>query len=146
MAKGISYHTKTNDWYDNGGQLELEITEKWRPAETPNWVNFEQAIGADLYHGFKKCFCFPIFTNKIVTFDWDISYSLHSQILSEDWKYFAPEESRMYDTGKSIEHWIKLYWKSMMTLEQYLQKKPYPEPQILIFECVPKEIIRLYEK
>jgi hypothetical protein len=55
------------------------------------------------------------------------------------------EEALDFDTGKSIEHWVAKYWESMMTLEEYLEKRPYEKPEISIFESVPKEIIQVCE-
>ena len=78
-------------------------------------------------------FCFPIFVNKILVFDGDISLSIYDQAFYEDLKDFD-EEALNFDTGENIEYWIKLYWDSVMTLEDYF------------IESVPKEIIQVCEE
>lgn len=141
MSGGIKYSTKSNNRYSNGGRVKFKITELLRPSNTPDWLNFKEAIGVDISNRFSKSFCFPRFTDKILVFDGDISLSIYDQAFYEDFKDFD-EEALNFDTGETIEYWIKLYWKSMMTLEDYLIKKPYSKPEVLIFESVPKEIIQ----
>lgn len=145
MSGGIKYSTKSNNRYSNGGRVKFEITELLRPSNTPDWLNFKEAIGVDITNRFSKSFCFPIFTGKILVFDGDISLSIYDQAFYEDFKDFD-EEALNFDTGETIEYWIKLYWKSMMTLEDYLIKKPYSKPEVLIFESVPKKIIQVCEE
>ncbi|MCM3055708.1 DNA polymerase III [Caldifermentibacillus hisashii] len=145
MSGGIKYSTKSNNRYSNGGRVKFEITELLRPSNIPDWLNFKEAIGVDLSNRFSKSFCFPIFTDKILVFDGDISLSIYDQAFYEDFKDFD-EEALNFDTGETIEYWVKLYWKSMMLLEDYLIKKPYSKPEVLIFESVPKEIIQVCEK
>lgn len=145
MIGGIKYSTKSNNRYSNGGKVKLEITEQLRPFDTPDWLNFKEAIGVDLTNRFSRSFCFPIFTEKILVFNGDISLSIYDQAFYEDLKDFD-EEALNFDTGKDIEHWIKLYWDSMMTLEEYLRKRPYPKPEVLIFVSVPKEFIQVCEE
>lgn len=145
MIGGIKYSTKSNNRYSNGGRVKFEITELLRPSNTPDWLNFKEAIGVDMTNRFSKSFGFPIFTDKILVFDGDISLSIYDQAFYEDLKDFD-EEALNFDTGETIEYWIKLYWNSMKTLEDYLIKKPYPKPEVLIFESVPKEIIQVCEE
>ena len=71
--------------------------------------------------------------------------SIYDQAFYDDFKDFD-EEALNFDTEASIEHWIKLYWDSMVTLEEYLLKRPYPKPEVLVFESIPKEIIRVCEE
>lgn len=145
MSGGIKYSTKSNNRYSNGGRVKFEITELLRPSNTPDWLNFKEAIGVDISNRFSKSFCFPIFTDKILVFDGDISLSIYDQAFYEDFKDFD-EEALNFDTGETIEYWIKLYWKSMMKLEDYLINKPYSKLEVLIFESVPKEIIQVCEE
>lgn len=56
------------------------------------------------------------------------------------------EEALNFDTGESIKYWIKLYGDGLMTLDEYQGKKPYPKPEVLVFEPVPKEIIQVCEE
>ena len=145
MNGGINYSTKSNNRYSNGGKVKFDITEQLRPPNIPVWLNFKEAIGVDLVNRFSKSFCFPVFTDKIRVFNGDISLSIYDQAFYEDLKDFD-EEALNFDTGESLEYWIKLYWDSMSTVEEYLRKQPYPNPEALIFTSVPKEIIRLCEE
>ncbi|QCT01668.1 hypothetical protein E6C60_0949 [Paenibacillus algicola] len=145
MQEGIQSFTESNNRYSNGGRVKIEKTESLRPVNTPNWVNFKEAIGVDISNRFFKSYCFPVFTDKIRVFDADISISIYDQAFYDDFNAFD-EEALNFDTGKSIEYWIKLYWDSMMTLQEYFLKRPYPKPEILVFESIPKEIIRVCEK
>ncbi|ALA53234.1 hypothetical protein DB29_02406 [Shouchella clausii] len=70
--------------------------------------------------------------------------NIYDQSFYEDLKE-TDEEALNFNTGRSIEYWIKEYWESMVALEQYFQKKPYPKPEILIFEDVLNQIIRVCE-
>lgn len=90
-------------------------------------------------------FCFPIFTDKIFVFDSEISLSIYDQAFYEDMKVFD-EEALNFDTGEAIENWIEQYWKSMIPLKDYLRERPYPKPEVLIFEPVPKKIISFCEE
>ncbi|KRV46074.1 hypothetical protein [Bacillus sp. TH007] len=145
MNSGIKYSTKSNHRYSNGGRVKLEITENLRPSNIPKWINFKEAIGADIINLFTESFCFPIYTDKIFVFDSEISLSIYDQAFYEDMKEFD-EEALNFDTGETIEYWIGQYWKSMIPLKDYLRKRPYPKSEILIFEPVPKEIISFCEE
>lgn len=145
MSGGINHTTKSNNRYSAGGRVKLDVTERFRPLNTPNWVNFREAIGVDMVNRFTKSFCFPDFTSKILVFDGDISLSIYDQAFYEDLKD-TDEEALNFDTGESLEHWVKLYWDSLMTLDEYKAKKPYAKPEVLVFESVPKEIIQLCEE
>lgn len=144
LKSGISHLTKSNYWYGNGGEVKLHLTNQFRPLGTPLWIDFKIAVGINLYPHKPRSFCFPVFSDKILVFDGDISMSIYDQAFYEDLKD-TDEEALNFDTGKSIEHWIKLYWDSMLTLEEYNAKKTYPKPEVLIFEAIPKEIIQLCE-
>lgn len=142
--EGIKSTTKSNHVYGNGGSINLDVTEQFRPVGAPDWIDFKKTIRADITNRFSKSFYFPVFTNKIKVFNGEISLNIYDQAFYEDLKY-TDEEALNFDTGESIEHWIKKYWESMVSLEQYLENKPYKEPEILIFEDVPKQIIKVCE-
>ncbi|GAC43527.1 hypothetical protein [Paenibacillus popilliae] len=142
MREGISFQTKSNNWYGNGGEVKNSITNMLKPSGTPLWIDFKKALGVNLTPHKPQSFCFPIFTDKIRVFDGDISLSIYDQAFYEDLKDFD-EEALNFDTGESVEHWIIQYWNSMVTLEEYLVQKPYPKPEVLVFESVPKEIIQV---
>lgn len=144
MDRGINYTTKSNNWYGNGGEIKSQIADMLKPLNAPIWVNFQKAIGVNLEPHKPKSFYFPIFTDKILVFDGNITMNIYDQSFYEDNK-FTFEEALDFDTGESLEHWIKLYWNSMMTLEEYLLKKPYLKPEVLVFESIPKEIIGVCE-
>jgi len=101
--------------------VNFEITERSIPSNTPYWVNFKKTVCVDVINRFTKSFCFPIFTDKILAFNGDISLSIYDQAFYDNLKDF--------DTGENIEHWIKLYWDSVISLEEYLNRKPYPIPK-----------------
>ena len=102
---------------------------------------FNIAFGAELKQPAESHLRFPMFSDKILVFNKDISSDL-----------FAYKEDQ-YDGGKgcftvglpSKEDLIKQYWESMNTLDEYLKHKPYKNPQILIFETVPAKLIEFIE-
>ncbi|WP_335926087.1 DNA polymerase III [Paenibacillus agilis] len=144
LKNGINHLTKSNYWYGNGGEVKLCLTNQLRPPGLPSWIDFKKAIGVDLKLHKPKSFSFPTFTDKVLVFDGDISLSIYDQVFYEDLKD-TDEEALNFDTGESIEHWVKLYWNSMMVLDEYKAKKPYPRPEILVFESIPQEIIKVQE-
>ena len=145
VQNGIQSTTKSNHRYGNGGRVKMEITDCLRPSHIPAWVDFREAIGVDLTNRFSRSFCFPVFTDKILVFDGDISLSIYDQAFYEDLKDFD-EETLNFDTGENIEHWIALYWESMMTLNEYFSQKPYRKPEVLVFDPIPKELINICEE
>jgi hypothetical protein len=142
LNNGISYLTKSNLRYGNGGKVKQDITNKLKPVDLPMWVDFDKAIGVDLNNRFSTSVCFPVFTDKILLFDGEISSLIYDQAFYDDNKYTF-EEALDFDTGEDIEHWIDKYWKSMVSLGQYIENKPFEKPEVLIFESVPKEIIQV---
>ncbi|KQN97051.1 hypothetical protein [Paenibacillus sp. Leaf72] len=145
MKEGISFSTQSNNWYGNGGEVKPLITDKVRPLKAPMWANFKKASGANLEPHVPKSFYFPIFTDKILVFDGNITMNIYDQAFYEENK-FTFEEALDFDTGETLEYWIKRYWDSMMTLEEYFSKKTYTKPEVLVFESVPREIIQICEK
>lgn len=103
MSCGINYKTKSNNRYSNGGRVKIDVTERFRPLDIPNWVNFREAIGVDISNRFTKSFCFPEFTSKVLVFDGDISLSIYDQAFYEDLKD-TDEEALNFDTGECLEY------------------------------------------
>ncbi|MEC2076333.1 hypothetical protein [Metabacillus fastidiosus] len=141
LSKGLSRRTGSR-WYGNGGGgLFPELTERFRPANSPKWIDFNIAFGADLEPFEKPCLRFPIFSDKILVFNRDISTDLFGYM--ED----------QYDGGKGyytvglppIEDLIVQYWESMTTLDEYFKHNPYNDPEVLIFETVPGKLIEYIE-
>lgn len=58
------------------------------------------------------------------------------EIMSNGINYTTKSNNR-----ESLEYWLKLYWGSLKTFDECKAKKPYPKPEVLVFEPVPKEII-----
>lgn len=143
LEDGITHLTKSNNFYSTGGGIEIELTEKLRPSYAPEWIDFKKAIGVRLKKTFSRTFCFPVFTDKIMVFNFDISMFIYDQAFFDDHNYMLVE-ALGYDTGEEIENHIKRYWDSMMTLDEYLKTTPF-EPEILLFEPVPSEIIKVCE-
>jgi hypothetical protein len=150
LKKGVLPETKSNYFYTNGGEGNLELIEKFRPLSTPVWVDFPKAIGAHLVPHFPKQFAFPVFTEKILVFDGQISSMIYDQDNFEQYKQAGmlhkAKEEGVFDTGISLDRLVQKYWASMMALDEYLDNEKYEYLEILIFEPVPKEIIRMVKK
>lgn len=142
---GINYNTRSNNWYTCGGKVNLEKTNDLKPFGVPNWVDFSKAIMTDMIQNHIESFYFPVFTDKILVFNSEISKLIYDQAFYDDNKYTF-EETHRFDTGKNIDWLIREYWLSMTTLEEYLLNNPYDEPELIIFEPVPKEIIQVDSK
>ncbi|MFE7064542.1 hypothetical protein ACFVAD_20615 [Sutcliffiella sp. NPDC057660] len=140
LAEGLNHRTATR-WYTNSGNLFPELTESFRPTNSPKWLDFKVAFGTDLEPYEKPHFRFPMFSDKILVFNRDISSDLFAYI--ED----------KYDGGRgyfveglaSKEDLMKQYWESMNTLVEYLKNKPFNNPEIYIFEPVPAKLIEYIE-
>lgn len=145
LNEGISPLTESNYWYGKGGGVQADLTEKLKPKKAPNWVDFKKAVGVELAPRGLKFFKISVFTDKILVFNKEYSDQIFNQVFFEDNKYTF-EEALDFNTGESIEHWITLYWGSMMTLDEYKVSKPYLEPEVLVFEPIPKEIIQVCEE
>lgn len=112
-----------------------------RPVNLPEWINFAVAFGVHLEMDEDPHYRFPVFSDKILVFNRDISSDLFAYI--ED----------MYDGGKgrivegvpSKEDLIKDYWASLNTLEDYLKYRPFKNPEVYIFEPVPAKLIDYIE-
>ncbi|MGE6574288.1 DNA polymerase III [Paenibacillus xylanexedens] len=144
MTEGITPLTKSNYWYSNGGNVKKDIAKKLRPVNTPEWLDFNCAIGVDIEKKVSKTLCFPAFTDKIMVFDSELSMLIYDQAFYDDNQYTF-EEALDFDTGDSMEDLIQKYWGSMVTLEEYINKVPYKNPEILLFQLVPSNIIQVCE-
>lgn len=140
LKEGLTHKTATR-WYSRGANFFPELTERYRPMNLPKWIDFKVAFGADLEPYEKPYYRFPVFSDKILVFNFDISSEL-----------FAYLEDK-YDGGSgflveglpSKEELMKQYWKSMMTLSDYLKHKPFNKPELYIFEQVPAKLIDYIE-
>jgi hypothetical protein len=139
LKEGLHIKTATR-WYTNGGDLFPKITDGLRPINSPEWIDFEIAFGAEFSEPTKPYLKFPIFSEKILVFNKDISNDLFSYIEDE---YMEEETGGGYFTEglPSKDDLVRQYWKSMLTVEEYSDSKPYKNPEILIFETVPAKLI-----
>lgn len=143
LKHGLNISTKTGS-YTNGGRLFSKVTEKYRPLRAPTWIDFGQAIGAEFTEPSKPYFKFPIFTNKILIFNREISSDLFAYIEDD---YMKEETGGGYFTKglPSKETLVKQYWESMISIEDYLANRPYENAEILIFMTVSPEILEFIE-
>ncbi|MCY9697919.1 DNA polymerase III [Paenibacillus alginolyticus] len=144
MEEGITPSTKSNYWYSNGGKVKKNIADKLRPTNAPDWLDFNSAIGVNIEKTVSKALCFPVFTDKIMVFDSEVSMLIYDQAFYDDNQYTF-EEALDFDTGEAIEDLIQKYWERMMTLEDYLKEIPYKKPEILLFQLVPSNLIQVSE-
>lgn len=144
MNEGITSLAKSNYWYSNGGKIKKTITDKLRPIYTPEWLDFNNAIGVSIEKTVSKSLCFPVFTDKMRVFNSEVSMLIYDQAFYDDNQYTF-EEALDFDTGEAIDDLIKKYWESMLTLEDYLKKLPYQKPEILLFQSVPSNLIQVCE-
>lgn len=145
LKEGITYKTGTNLTYMNVGRSKSEILYKHRPVNTPEWLDFSKAIGIDLIQKYPKAFEFPVFTNKILVFDGEIVNLIYDQQFYDNCSS-SFEEAENFDTGLTLDVLFDKYWNSMMLLDDYINIMKYTNPQVLVFEPVPKETIKIVEK
>ncbi|MFF2458766.1 hypothetical protein [Peribacillus simplex] len=108
LKEGLNHRTATR-WYSNSGNLFPELTERFRPENSPKWIDFKVAFGADLKPYEKPHFQFPVFSDKILAFNRDISSDLFAYI--ED-KYDG-DRGYFVEGLPSKEDLMKQYWESM---------------------------------
>jgi hypothetical protein len=115
------------------------LTERFRPQNIKSWIRFNIALGTEFERPSVPHFKIPVFTEKILVFNKDISSDLFAYIEDE---YMEEEAGVGYFTEglPSKADLVKQYWKSMLPVKEYLNNKPYKDPEILIFETVPKEL------
>ncbi|HHY72159.1 MAG TPA: hypothetical protein GX497_02810 [Bacillus bacterium] len=140
LNEGLSRRTATR-WYGNGGNFFPELTDRFRPQRLPKWIDFKNAVGADFEPPDKPYFRFPVFSERILVFNFDISSDLFAHI--ED--IYDGGKGRFVEGLPSKEDLIKQYWDSMTTIDEYLEHKPFKNPQIVIFETVPGNLIEYIE-
>ncbi|WLR57367.1 hypothetical protein LC048_11215 [Mesobacillus subterraneus] len=87
LKEGLNRSTATR-WYSRGANFFPDLTERFRPVHAPSWLDFKIAFGADLEPYEKPYFRFPVFSDKILVFNLDISSDLFAHL--ED----------LYDGGK----------------------------------------------
>jgi len=128
----------------NVGKVNPEILRRFRPSNTPDWVDFDKCIGVDLVKPSKRAFAFPIFTSKLMVFDQEITDLIYDQSFFEDCGTTF-EEALNFESGRTLEELFKLYWDSIIPLESYLETQKYKKPQVVLFEPVPSDIIKIIE-
>lgn len=143
LTEGLNIITKTGR-YTNGGRLFPEITERYRPKSAQTWIVFDQAVGAEFTKPSTPYLKFPVFTHHIYIFNREISGDLFAYIEDD---YMKAETGGGYFTVglPSKEDLVKQYWESMISLEDYCATKPYENPEILIFDTVPPELLEYIE-
>ncbi|MBS4199139.1 hypothetical protein KHA93_05655 [Bacillus sp. FJAT-49732] len=140
LKEGLNHMTATK-WYSNSAKLFPELTDRFRPANLPKWIDFEVAFKADLEGYEKPYYRFPVFSDKILVFNQDISSDLFAYI--ED--IYDGSKWRFVEGLPSKEDLMKHYWASMNTLDEFLKNKPFNNPELYIFEPVPAQLIDYIE-
>lgn len=116
-----------------------------KPSNIPDWVVFSKAIRCYLDLPKKgKYLRIEKFTDKLMVFDSAIA-SLVTDQYYYDVVLVDEEERDSFYTGLTMDEVCAQYWASMMSLSNYLLKKPYPNPEILIFEDIPRNCLSLGE-
>ncbi len=139
LNEGLNCKTVTR-WYTNGGSLFPKLTARFKPINSPKWIDFKIAFGAEFEPPVNSHLRFTVSSDKILVFNLDISNDL-----------FAYKEDEYVGGGyfteglTSKEDLIKQYWESMNTFDEYLKHKPFKNPEILIFETVPRKLIEYIE-
>jgi hypothetical protein len=140
LKEGLD-HRKATKWYSRGARFFPELTERFKPENSPQWIDFNIAFGADLEPYEKPYFRFPVFSDKILVFNFDISSDLFAHL--ED--LYDGSKGNFVEGLPSKEELVKEYWKSMMPLSKYLVQRPFNKPEVYIFEQVPAELIEYME-
>ena len=135
LKEGLNHKTTTR-WYSNSGNIFPEL-ECFRPANLPKWIDFKVAFRADLEVYENPYYRFPVFSDKILVFNRDISSDLFAYM--ED--IYDGGKGRFVEGLPSKEDLMKNYWASINTLEEFLKNKPFNNPELYIFEQVPAKSI-----
>lgn len=116
-----------------------------KPSCIPDWIVFNKAIRCHLdlpkqgkYLKIKK------FTDKLMVFDSAIATLVIDQYYY-DVVLVDEEERDSFYTGLTMSEICTQYWATMMPLSDYLLKKPYNNPEILIFEDIPRKYLSFGE-
>lgn len=75
LKEGLNYKTSTK-WYSKGANLFPDLTERFRPANLPNWIDFKVAFIVDMEVDESPHYRFPVFSDKILVFNRDITSDL----------------------------------------------------------------------
>lgn len=140
LKDGLNHRTATR-WYSRGANFFPELTERFKPENSPKWIDFKVAFGADLEPHEKPYYRFPMFSEKILVFNFDISSDLFAHL--ED--LYDGARGNFVEGLPSKEELMKEYWKSMIPLSEYLKLKPFNNPEVYIFEQVPAKLIDFVE-
>ncbi|GLY11195.1 hypothetical protein [Pseudobacillus badius] len=140
LNKGLSKNTAAR-FYSNGGRLFPELTTLTRPSNAEQWIDFSMAFGADFDPISKHYLKFPMVTKKVLVFNREISSDLFAYVEDEYMKGETGEEGYFTKGLPSKEDLMKQYWESMMVADEYLKRKPYKHPEILVFETIEKHFL-----
>ncbi|MEK5038391.1 hypothetical protein [Sporosarcina sp. FSL K6-3457] len=140
LKEGLNHKTATK-WYSNSGNYFPELTERFRPANLPKWIDFKVAFGADLKPYEEPHFQFPIFSDKIMVFNRDTGSNLFAHYEDK----LVGGRGYFVEGLPSKEDLMKQYWESVHTLDEFLKNKPFNNPEIYIFEAVPAMLIEYIE-
>ncbi|KIL72981.1 hypothetical protein SD78_3169 [Bacillus badius] len=80
-------------------------------------------------------------TEKVLVFNREISSDLFAYVEDEYMKGETGEEGYFTKGLPSKEDLMKQYWESMMVADEYLKRKPYKHPEILVFETIEKHFL-----
>lgn len=136
LIEGLNHKTATRG-YSRGANFFPELTERFRPVHLPEWIDFKVAFGADLEPDEKPYLRFPVSSDKILVFNFDISSDLFAHIEA------IPDGGKGYlvEGLPSKDDLMKEYWESMSTLTDYMKHNPFNNPEVYIFEPVPPNLI-----
>ncbi|MNJ43435.1 hypothetical protein D3C77_384400 [compost metagenome] len=116
-----------------------------KPSGIPDWIVFSKAIRCHFELPKKgKYLKIEKFTDKLMVFDSAIA-SLVTDQYYYDVVLVDEEERDSFYTGLTMNEVCAQYWATMMTLSDYLLKKPYVNPEILIFEDIPRQYLSFGE-
>jgi len=138
--------TSTSLGTGGGGDFYPEIMEQVRLKEPgEQWIDFKKGIVVLLEsYTFTNYFTFPVFTDKIMVFNRDITTELFSYIEDESVFDETGVEGTMVTPGTpDRRELVNEYWRSRILLSEYLKEPPYSNSEIMIFEHVPKNILTL---
>ncbi|RSL31490.1 hypothetical protein D7Z54_20870 [Salibacterium salarium] len=148
MENGL--HSKTVSMFlgcGGGGGLFPDIINRIKNGDIDEYLDFEEAVKVKFSpYNFKKYVRFPIFTKQIYVFDKEITTDLFTYIENE---YVEEMDGRGFiEPGfPSKEELMQKYWESRMHLDDYLDldKKPYQDPEILVFESIPISLYQVFK-
>ncbi|SDI43534.1 hypothetical protein SAMN05192534_1523 [Alteribacillus persepolensis] len=142
MKNGL--HSKTTSMFlgcGGGGGLFPGLIHRIQKGNVDKYLDFEQAVEAKFSpYNFKKYVYFPAFTKRIYVFDKEITTDLFTYIEDEYMREF--EGKGIIEPGfPSKEELMQKYWKSKVHIDDYLDNKPYQNPEVLVFESIPASLL-----